>query len=479
MEPGKDPSAPARRNQRVALAVLMGLTFLVVCWMAAPILVGLALGRVMGFTAQPLYSKLSKRLGQRRKLASAATTLLGGLMAVGGGTAAAWVIVRELVVAVATAQAQIAAGTLAGPRATRVLTALGLDHDAVIGRLRDEVGRVANLAATAAGVIVQASAGALLTIVIAMWTMYYVLLDWPRIGRHLERLLPLDPSHTRALVAEFRDVGRRAFVGTVATALIQGILAGLGFAIFGVPHPVTGGAILAVTSFIPVIGTLLVWVPAAVWLLTAGHLARALLLTGYCLIVVMAANDYVIRPRLVGSSDGAHPLLTLVALIGGISVFGVAGVIVGPVILSLFVASARIYEREREQDLEGSGDLGDRTWGPRRPQARRAEPPRRARPPGGPGGRQRPHQRRNRRVAIPATLTVPTAMTRPAPLRIARRSTQLIASSAIEETIAAARCIVRSARSASAGARTMHCAARRTRRIVSWRTISDSERQES
>jgi predicted PurR-regulated permease PerM len=180
-----------------------------------------------------------------------------------------------------------------------------------------------------------------------------VLLDWPRIGRHLERLLPLDPSHTRALVEEFRDVGRRAFVGTVASAIIQGGLAGLGFLMFGVPHPATGGALLAVTSFIPVVGTLLVWVPAAVWLLTSGHLARALLLTAYCLVVLMAANDYVIRPRLVGSGDDAHPLLTLVALIGGISVFGVAGVIVGPVTLSLFVASARIYERERDLELAG------------------------------------------------------------------------------------------------------------------------------
>ncbi len=260
-------------------------------------------------------------------------------------------VVRELVTAVAIAQQRIAAGNLNGPWSRRALSALGLDREVVIAKLRDEIGRAANVAATAAGVVVQASAGALLTVVIAMWTMYYVLLDWPRIGRHLERLLPLDPSHTRALVDEFRDVGRRAFVGTVASAIIQGTLAGAGFAMFGVPHPATGGALLALTSFIPVVGTLLGWVPAAVWLLVSGHLARALLLTGYCLIILMAANDYVIRPRLVGSGDDSHPLLTLVSLIGGISVFGVAGVIVGPVTLSLFLASARIYERERERDL--------------------------------------------------------------------------------------------------------------------------------
>ena len=105
----------ARRRQRVALGVLMGLTFLVVAWMAAPLLVGLALGTVMGFTAQPFYFGLSQRLGKRRKLASAVTTLLGGLLVVGGGTAAAWVVARELVAAVAIAQQRIAAGPLNGP----------------------------------------------------------------------------------------------------------------------------------------------------------------------------------------------------------------------------------------------------------------------------------------------------------------------------------------------------------------------------
>ncbi len=333
----------------------MGLTFLVVAWMAAPLLVGLALGTVMGFTAQPLYSRLAERLRERRALAAALTTFLSGLMVLAAGALGAWVIAREVVAAVALAQERVQAGIVLGPRMERLLLALGIHRETVVARLRDEFGRLANLAAQAAGVVVEASAGALLTVVIAMWTMYYVLLDWPRIAGHLERLLPLDPIHTRALVAEFRDVGRRAFVGTVASAIAQGTLAGIGFAIFGAPQPVTAGALLGLMSFIPVVGTLLVWVPAAIWLVSTDHLARGLLLTAYSLLVVMATTDYVIRPRLVGSGAGTHPLLTLVALLGGISAFGVAGVIVGPVAMSLFVASARIFERERD------GDLGGRT----------------------------------------------------------------------------------------------------------------------
>jgi predicted PurR-regulated permease PerM len=350
MQPFPEAVEPQRRSQRIALAVLVALTFLVVAWMAAPLLVGLALGTVMGFTAQPLAVRLSARLRQKRALASAITTVLGGLLMVGGGVATLWVGARQLVTVVAVVQREVAAGTLpifrAG-RMARLLAALGVPREAFVARLRDELGRLANLGAQAASVVVQTSAGALLTIVVALWTMYYVLVDWPRIASHLERVLPLDPRHTRALVDEFRDVGRRAFVGTLAGAIAQGAMAGIGFALLGVPEPVTWAAILAVASFIPVIGVVIVWAPAAVWLLTTGHLARALLLTGWNLVFVMALSDYVIRPRLVGRGGSAHPLLMLVALVGGISVFGVAGVIVGPVIVSMFVASAHIYERER------------------------------------------------------------------------------------------------------------------------------------
>lgn len=331
----------------------MGLAFLAVAWMASPLLVGLALGTVMGFTAQPFDARLDRRLGHRPRLASAVTTLLGGLVMAGGGVLVVWIVANEVSSAIRLVQHLLGpeGPTILGPRTSHLLAFFGVSPEALEQRLQGQLGRVANLAAQAAGFLVQASAGLVLTLVVALWTMNWVLLDWPRIARHLERLLPLNPRHTRALVAEFRDVGRRAFVGTVTTAIVQGVLAGIGFLIFGVPQAVTWAALLALLSFVPVIGVPLVWVPAAVWLLTTGHPARAILLTAWCLVVVMAINDYVIRPKLVGRRDGgAHPLLMLVGLLGGISVFGIAGVIVGPVIVSLFVATARIYEREREEE---------------------------------------------------------------------------------------------------------------------------------
>jgi predicted PurR-regulated permease PerM len=343
-------------SQRIALGVLLLLAFILVAWMASPLLVGLALGTVMGFTAQPFDDWLTQRLGNRARLASALTTLLGGLAMTGGGVLVVWIVANEVEEAIRLVQHLLGpeGPTLLGPRATHLLEVFGVSPHALQERLQGQLGRVANLAGQAAGFLVQTSAGLVLTIVVSLWTMNAVLRDWPSIEHHLENLLPLHPRHTRALVDEFRDVGRRAFVGSVLSAIVQGTLAGIGFAIFGVPQAVTWAALLALLSFVPVVGVPLVWVPAAVWLLATGHAARGIGLTVWCLVLVMATSDYVIRPRLVGRGGSAesHPLLMLVGLLGGISVFGIAGVIVGPVIVSLFVAAARIYERERESETE-------------------------------------------------------------------------------------------------------------------------------
>jgi predicted PurR-regulated permease PerM len=351
MQPAAGQPAPQRRTERYALAVLTGVAFLAVAWMASPLLFGLTLGTVLGFTAQPLQGWLTTRFRQRPKLAAAASTLLGGLAMVGGGAGAIAVATREVVAAVEAIQADVAGGTaFTSPRATNWLARLGIHREALALRLHEELGRIANLAAQGAGLVFQLSTSALLTLVVALWTMYYVLVDWRGIERHLERLSPLNPRDTRELVTEFRDVGRRAFVGTVATAIVEGLLAGFGFALTGVPQPATWGALLGIMSFIPAIGTMLVWVPAAVWLLTTGHVVRTVVLVAWSLLVVMALNDYVVRPRLVGRGGDAHPLLMLVALLGGISVFGISGVVLGPVIVSLFVAASHIYERERSED---------------------------------------------------------------------------------------------------------------------------------
>jgi predicted PurR-regulated permease PerM len=134
----------------------------------------------------------------------------------------------------------------------------------------------------------------------------------------------------------------------MSTALFQGVVATIGFAISGLPRAVTWGICTAVASFFPVVGSALVWVPVMLYYLAKGQIASAVLQGAWGLFLVVGIGDYVLRPRLVGRAGKGQPLLMLVAALGGIDLFGLAGIVVGPVLMSLFLAILRIYEREVE-----------------------------------------------------------------------------------------------------------------------------------
>ncbi len=336
-------------STRVPLAVATLLLLVAAAWVAAPLWVGLMLGTVMAFTAQPLQERLTARFGKRSGAAAVVTTLLGGLAMACGGTAAVFVVARELVKVVSVFQRRLASGSpfeLLGARATQALSNLGVEPSSITMGLRSELGKLSSEAAVTAGLILQTTAGALLTLIVALWTMYYALLGWPGLARRLELLLPLDASDVRALTREFRDVGRSAFVATLGCAVVQGVFAMIGFALAGVPEPATWSVLLAITSFIPVVGTALVWAPAGAYLVATGHPARGIFEWIWGALVVMAVTDYVVRPRLVGKRGHTHPLLTLISLIGGVLAFGLPGLVAGPLIVSLFAATLRIYERD-------------------------------------------------------------------------------------------------------------------------------------
>jgi predicted PurR-regulated permease PerM len=261
---------------------------------------------------------------------------------------AIYVLSNELIVLVGLLQQKVSSGSLAeliGERGARLLERAGLNNADVIGRVRTELAAMSQHAATAAGAILTATTTAMLSLVMGLMTMYYVLLEWPRLAARLEGVLPLDPKHTRALILEFREVGRSSFVGTIATALVQGMFGWVGYAIANVPHAVTFGLLTAIASFLPLVGTALVWGTLPIYLLMGGRVGSAIFVLVWGFIVVMGVSDYIIRPRLVGKGHG-HPLLMLFALLGGFEAIGLAGLIVAPILMSLFLAVLRIYERE-------------------------------------------------------------------------------------------------------------------------------------
>jgi predicted PurR-regulated permease PerM len=320
--------------------------------LAEPVWVGIVFGALMAFTTQPLYRTVLMRLGQRRKTAALAVTLATGGLCVLGGASALYVLTRELFSVMESLQQKLETGSLRaviGDQGIHLARRLGLQEVDLSHRVEMELGRVSTYLAEAAGVLVETTKTAVVGLVIGCITMYYVLVEWPSIPVRLERVLPIDPRHTRALVLEFRDVGRSALVGTMTTALIQGVLGTAGYAIGGLPHAVLWGLLTAVGSFLPVVGTAVIWAPVSLHYLSTGAYGLAAFEAAWGLVLIVGVGEYIVRPWLVGQRGKGQPLLMLVAALGGMQVFGLAGIVVGPVLMSLFLAILRIYERETDE----------------------------------------------------------------------------------------------------------------------------------
>ena len=232
---------------------------------------------------------------------------------------------------------------------TRWLGDVGISTATIQSRLEAGAGEIASRSAAFAASLASGTFMGALGLLLALLTMYLVLRYWTRITAMLELISPLRRSYTRALLAEFHRVGRLTISGTLLTGLAQGMLAAIGYWVTGVPHALFFGVATAIASLIPAVGTMLVWVPVGIYLLMMGHTARAVMELVWGALVVIGLSDYVIRPRLVG--DQAIPaLLLFIALFGGVIVMGLAGLIIGPVVIQLAVAVLRIYARERRAE---------------------------------------------------------------------------------------------------------------------------------
>jgi predicted PurR-regulated permease PerM len=341
-----DPQ-PSNVRQSRALSWFAFAAVVVIAWIAKPVSVGLLLGTLMAFTLQPVYERLIVRT-RRPKLTATGCVVVAGLSIAGMFAGIAYLLVSR---GVALAQALLVSLGPEGPaRAMVERFALRLPQQVrsedVITRLRDAAAGLATRAASIAAVLANAVAGGLLTIFFMIMTTSFILRHWSLITSRAEDMLPLARRHTHALFEEFRRVGRTTLLGTVVTGVSQGVLAAIGYRIFGIPEAAFFGALTAVASLLPAVGTMLVWVPAGVFLLGTGHLVSGVLELIYGGVVVVGFSDYVLRPRLVGRHGEMPALLTFVSLFGGVEVFGLIGLILGPLLMSISVALLRIYAME-------------------------------------------------------------------------------------------------------------------------------------
>ena len=183
-------------------------------------------------------------------------------------------------------------------------------------------------------------AGTLVEFVLTLFLLFYLLLDGRSIVRHLARLVPVESERRDALINNLIAVMRAVVYGTTMTALLQGVLIGIGFAIIGLPSPVVFGALAAAAAFIPAGGHApTVLVPAILYLLVMGRWGAAIFLLVWS--GLLALGEQLIRPMLTSRHAEVSALAVFVGVIGGVSAFGFMGFVIGPVLISLVVEIVR------------------------------------------------------------------------------------------------------------------------------------------
>lgn len=189
---------------------------------------------------------------------------------------------------------------------------------------------------------------------VMLYVLFYFVKEGTNLVTKMVHVLPLGDARERKLLRKFATATRATIKGTLIIGVIQGVLGGLLFAAVGISNPVLWGALMTVLSIIPAVGSGLIWGPAGILLLVGGHTWEGVvvLVIGTLFIGLI---DNILRPKLVGKDTEMPDVLVLLSTLGGLSLLGISGFVIGPVIAAFFLSVWEMFEEEHRKDLEAIG----------------------------------------------------------------------------------------------------------------------------
>ncbi len=210
--------------------------------------------------------------------------------------------------------------------------------------------------------IVQGSGEQIVATLIMLYLLFYMVRDRRAALAILASIAPFTRQEMTTLYGRIADTIRATVFGTVAVAMIQGMLGGTMFWMLGLPAPLLWGFVMGVVAIVPVLGTFVVWAPAVIILFSMGETTRALVLLAWSLLVV-GTIDNLLYPILVGNRIRMHTIPTFISLVGGVFAFGPAGIILGPVVLTITLFLLEYWHNEVEADAQDAEPAEPETAG--------------------------------------------------------------------------------------------------------------------
>ena len=317
----------------------------------SPFLLALLWAAVLAVVCYDAYAWLARLLRGHRRTAAAIMTLLVLLLIIGPFAALLLFVVEDVVdLAEDLKPESIKPRVAAVMDQPLVKKALGTIRD-FVGRevSKEEVGdfakKLAMPAVDALSNVVQFLFRLLAGIFFVTLSIFFFFRDGPAAARAIRELIPMSEADRDAILGDIQGAINAAVRGGLVTALAQGVLGFIILFILGIEKPVLLACAMALASLIPLVGTAVVWGPIAMWLAIDGEIMKALILVGYGVLVIGMADNF-LRPMLVGRHMEAHPLLLFFGTLGGIALFGFAGIVLGPVVVALLNVTVRLFRRE-------------------------------------------------------------------------------------------------------------------------------------
>ncbi len=349
------PTANRRLHSRVFLWLVVAITA-AFAWILQPYFGAVFWGAVLAVVFMPLNKRLLARLGPRPTLAALITLLLILVIVVLPLSMLTSSLLREG----GAVLDQVRSGELSFSRwfnqiigalpgwLTSWLDRFGLlDIHEVESKVRDAIVRGGQQLAVGAVSFGQNTLDFMIGLGVALYLAFFLLRDGVGLVDRVRRAIPLADSYKRRLGLKFSTVIRATVKGNVLVAVAQGALGGLAFWVLDIRAPLFWAVVMAFLSLLPAVGAGLVWVPVAIYLLLSGSLAHGIGLVAYGVLVI-GMVDNVLRPLLVGKDTKMPDYVVLISTIGGMSVFGITGFVIGPAIAAMFIAVWDLFASQQE-----------------------------------------------------------------------------------------------------------------------------------
>lgn len=348
----QDLNSPTRQRETPAwfsadwilaymLLVATALAFYLCYLLARPFLPALAWALALAVIAHPLHSWLTRRL-HRANIAAVAAVVLVAVAIVIPALLVTQQLGREATRGMAWLQSERAteqweAALERFPRLTALLS--WLDHDIDMGAVAE---RLSTTLGTGFASVLTSSVWAIVELLITFFALFYFFRDRRLALQVLRSSVPLSEAETEAMFKRVTDTIYGTVYGTLVVALVQGSLGGLMFWVLGLSGALLWGAVMAILAIVPILGAFVVWVPAVLYLVLEGSWGKAIILTVWGAGVV-SFIDNLLYPMLVGQRLRLHTLPVFIAIVGGVLLFGSAGLVLGPITLAVTIGLLEVW----------------------------------------------------------------------------------------------------------------------------------------